>query len=113
GSARLRFVHPISFAIQRELTVTADGEPLANLNALQWIDGKLYANMWQTARIAQLGTSSAEVARFPELAPALALVRIDTDVSEESPNGIAYDPEYGRVFVTGKLWPKLFEVTWE
>ena len=113
GSARLRFVHPISFAIQRELTVTADGEPLANLNALQWIDGKLYANVWQTTRIAEIDTSSGEVTRFLDLAPAVALLGRDIDISEESPNGIAYDPEYGRVFVTGKLWPKLFEVTWE
>ena len=113
GSARLRFVDPISFAVRRELTVTADGEPLTQLNALQWIDGKLYANVWQTTRIAEIDPATGEVTRYLDLAPAVARLGRDIDLTEESPNGIAYDADKQRVFVTGKLWPKLFEVEWE
>ena len=111
GSAELRFVDPDTFEVQRRVTVRAAGEPLAHLNALQFIDGKLYANVWQTTRIAEIDPATGDVTAFVELAPLLARLG-DIDVRVESPNGIAWDPDGRRVFVTGKLWPRLFEVTW-
>lgn len=112
GSARLRFVDPTTLAVERELVVRADGEPVEDLNALQWIDGRIYANVWQTTRIAEIDPTTGEVLRYLDLAPAVERVG-PIDLSEESPNGIAWDPDGRRVFVTGKLWPKLFEITWE
>ena len=111
GSADLRFVDPDTFSVRRTLTVRANGEPLAQLNALQFIDGKLYANVWQTTRIAEIDPASGDVTAFIELAPLLPHLG-DVDLRVESPNGIAWDPDGGRLFVTGKLWPLLFEVTW-
>lgn len=112
GSARLRFVDPIRFSVRREITVTADGEPVTNLNALQWIDGKVYANVWQTTRIAEIDPATGAVSRFLDLAPTVARLGRAIDISDETPNGIAWDADGERVFVTGKLWPKLFQVEW-
>ena len=111
GSAVLRFVDPATFAVRRTVTVHAAGEPLEQLNALQFIDGKLYANVWQTTRIAEIDPATGAVTAFIELAPLLPRLG-DIELRVESPNGIAWDPDGGRLFVTGKLWPLLFEVTW-
>ena len=111
GSADLRFVDPVTFKIRRTITVRADGEPVDQLNAMQFIDGKLYANVWQTTRIAEIDPATGAVTAFIELAPLLERLG-DVDVRVESPNGIAWNPDARRLFVTGKLWPLLFEVTW-
>ncbi|MEX0900285.1 MAG: glutaminyl-peptide cyclotransferase [Gammaproteobacteria bacterium] len=111
GSDRLRFIDPNTFAERRSVVVRADGEPVTRLNALQYIDGKVYANLWQTTRIAEIDPMSGDVIAFIELGPLVERLG-QVDVSVASPNGIAYDSEGKRVFVTGKLWPVLFEVTW-
>lgn len=111
GTARLRFVDPETFAVRRTVTVCADGEPVRHLNALQYIDGKIYANIWQTTRIAEIDPATGDVTAFIELGPLVERIG-QIDVSLASPNGIAYDVDGKRVFATGKLWPLLFEIRW-
>lgn len=110
GSAALRWLEPGTLRIIRTLAVTACGEPLDQLNALQFIDGKVYANVWQTTHVAEIDPATGEVTAFIDLAPLLQHLGFDPDLAVESPNGIAFDPDGRRLFVTGKLWPYLFEV---
>ena len=110
GSDSLRFLDPDTFREVRTLTVTADGEPVPRLNELEWIDGEIWANIWMDQRIARIRPDTGEVAAFVDLTgifPSSWRVRYpETDVL----NGIAWDREDGRVFVTGKKWPTLFEI---
>ncbi|MCA1798172.1 MAG: glutaminyl-peptide cyclotransferase [Xanthomonadaceae bacterium] len=110
GSSVLRFLDPATKSVVRTVEVTLDGRPLDLLNALQYIDGKVYANVWQTTRIAEIDPDSGEVTALIELAPLLEQLGFEPDLAVESPNGIAFDPDGRRLFVTGKLWPWLFEV---
>ena len=105
---RLRFWDPETLAETGSVTVTADGEPVLNLNELEWVKGEVYANVWQTDRIARLNPANGKVIGWIELAGLLSPADRtgDTDVL----NGIAYDAKTDRLFVTGKNWPKLFEI---
>jgi len=106
GSPVLRFLDPRSLAQQRTLTVTANGCPLEALNELEWIDGEIWANVWRTDLIARIDPATGKVQGFVDLA-ALGPPTPDVD---EVPNGIAYDAAGKRIFVTGKMWPRLYEV---
>lgn len=110
GSAALRFIEPGCHRQTGRVTVTADGAPLPYLNALQYVDGKVYANVWMTTRIAEIDPATGEVTAFFELAPLLEHIDFEPDLAVQSLNGIAFDPDGRRLFVTGKLWPWLFEV---
>jgi glutaminyl-peptide cyclotransferase len=105
---RLRFWDPETLAETGSVTVTADGEPVLNLNELEWVKGEVYANVWQTDRIARINPANGKVIGWIELAGLLSPADRtgDTDVL----NGIAYDAKTDRLFVTGKNWPKLFEI---
>jgi glutaminyl-peptide cyclotransferase len=109
GTAELRFLDPQNFHELRRVRVTAAGEPVANLNELEWVDGEVYANIWQTDRIARIDPKTGNVVGWIDLTgilPARDRVEGHTDVL----NGIAYDSAGKRLFVTGKMWPKLFEI---
>jgi glutamine cyclotransferase len=108
GSARIRFIDPVNFAVQRTLTVTLEGRPLAALNELEFIKGEIFANVWQTDDIVRIDPATGNVRGVISFAGLLAPQerRADTDVL----NGIAYDEKADRLFVTGKRWPKVFEV---
>lgn len=107
GSSTLAFRDPATFAETGRLGVTRDGDPVPYLNELECVGGAIYANIWQTDDIVRIDPASGRVtARIDArglLAPA---ERAGVDVL----NGIAYRPETGTFLVTGKLWPKLFEV---
>jgi glutaminyl-peptide cyclotransferase len=106
GSDRLRWLDPATFAERRRIPVTADGLPVRNLNELEFVKGEIFANIWQTdviARIARDGRVVGWIDLSGLLSPS---ERTGTDVL----NGIAYDESKDRLFVTGKLWPKLFEI---
>lgn len=108
GSATLRFLHPETFREIRRVEVTDCGLPVRNLNELEYVRGEILANVWGTERIAKISPSTGEVAAWVDLSllrTALGPVR-QCDVL----NGIAYDPVQNRLFVTGKLWPKLFQI---
>ncbi len=109
GTARLRFLDPASLRETGAVAVTLNGQPLANLNELEWIDGAVYANVWQTNWIARIDPRSGVVTGLIDLAgllPAAVRVAGHTDVL----NGIAYDAATRRLFVTGKNWPRLYEI---
>ncbi len=93
------------------LPITLEGRPLRNLNELEWVDGEIWANVWQTDEIARIDPSTGEVVGLIDLAgllPEEDRLR-DTDVL----NGIALDPVTRAIWVTGKRWPWLFEITLE
>ena len=105
---RLRFFDPESLRETGSVTVTADGAPVLNLNELEWVKGEVYANIWHSDRIARIDPVSGKVAGWIECA---GLLRPSEQADSESVlNGIAYDAEHNRLFVTGKQWPKLFEI---
>jgi glutaminyl-peptide cyclotransferase len=110
GSDTLQFRDPDGFALQRSVRVTFEDEPLRMLNALQWVDGRIYANIWTTPYIAVIEPETGVTEALIDLTPLFTRLDRDPDLSYESPNGIAYDPERQRLFVTGKLWPWVFEI---
>ena len=92
-------------------SVTMNGEPLRNLNELEWVSGLIWANLWQSDRIAQIDPDTGKVVgliHLDGLLPKEDRLR-DTDVL----NGIARDPQTGQIWVTGKRWPWLFEIVLE
>jgi glutaminyl-peptide cyclotransferase len=111
GSATLRFLDPATFQEVRRLQVTENGRPIDNLNELEYIRGEIYANIWHADRIVRISSKTGQVLGVLDLNGLLpAGERTDP---EAVLNGIAYDPGSGHLFVTGKLWPKLFEIELE
>ena len=108
GTPVLRFRDPLTFKEVRHLEVTADGRPVANLNELEWVKGEILANIWQTRLIARIDPKTGKVKSFIDLSALPESVGAGT--SDAVPNGIAYDAEHDRLFVTGKDWPHLYEV---
>ena len=109
GTSTLRFLNPVSLETEDTLTVTLDGEPLRYVNELEWIDGEIFANVWTTNVIVRIDPDSGEVIGVIDLGgllPSSDRRAGHTDVL----NGIAYDSARDRLFVTGKNWPKLFEI---
>ena len=108
GSATLRFLDPQTFKQVRAVVVKENGSPVKNLNELEFIHGQIYANIWYTDRIIRIAPSTGKVLGSIDLAT-LWPQNERTD-SGAVLNGIAWDPAHDRLFVTGKLWPKLFEI---
>jgi glutaminyl-peptide cyclotransferase len=88
--------------------VTADGQPVHYLNELEWVKGELYANIWQTDRIARIDPASGKVKGWLDLSALVS--KVPRRSHEDVLNGIAYDAKTERLFVTGKNWPMLYEV---
>jgi glutamine cyclotransferase len=107
GSATIRFRDPQTFAVTRELAVTHDGVPLTRLNELEYVEGEIWANIWYDDRIARISPVDGKVLGFIDLT---ALYPQTARGSEAVLNGIAYDAAAGRLFVTGKNWPQLYEI---
>jgi glutaminyl-peptide cyclotransferase len=108
GSSTLRFLDPETFEETRLLTVTEHGEPVSRLNELQMIGDQLFANILFSNEIAIIDPKSGEVTGRIDLQKLVSIVEQESSVNVL--NGIAYDSLNGRIFVTGKLWPKLFEI---
>ncbi len=107
GSDRLVFRDPATFAALGHVDVRDGGVEVSNLNELEVVGGEIWANVWLTDRIARIDPASGRVTGWIDLAGLLSAAEAGTaDVL----NGIAHDPATGRVFVTGKLWPALFEI---
>lgn len=108
GSSTLRFLDPATFREIRRVDVTDSGAPVRNLNELEVVRGELYANIWHTDRIAVITPSTGHVTAWLDLT---GLMSVGYRLEPEAVlNGIAYDAAHDRLFVTGKLWPKLFEI---
>ena len=105
GSADLRFLDPQSFSELGRVTVTMDGAPLTMLNELEYIDGQVWANIWYSDVIVRIDPQSGQVTAKLDLS-SLNQQKQRDDVL----NGIAWDADARRLFVTGKLWPALYEI---
>lgn len=106
GTPNLRFLDPATMKVASTLKVTANGCPVEKLNELEWIDGEIWANIWQTNLVARIDPASGAVKSFLDVS---ALGPRNRDI-DDVPNGIAYDAATRRTFVTGKRWPNLYEV---
>jgi glutaminyl-peptide cyclotransferase len=109
GTAQLRFLDPVTLAETGRLNVTLNGRPLAMLNELEWVKGEILANVWQTNYIVRIDPKTGVVTGVIDLSSLVA-----QETAKGRPidvlNGIAYDPEHDRLFVSGKLWPDLYEI---
>ena len=109
GTSELRFLDPETLEETGRLEVTHKGKPLRKLNELEFIKGEIFANIWQSDAIVRIDPETGKVTGILDMRGLLSdeeRRRGQTDVL----NGIAYDAEENRLFVTGKNWPKLFEI---
>jgi glutaminyl-peptide cyclotransferase len=111
GSPTLRFLDPGTFQETGRLLVKDRGTPVQNLNELEYVQDEIFANVWHADRIARIDPASGRVTGWIDLTGLLS-VMYSRD-AEAVLNGIAYDTAGDRLFVTGKLWPKLFEIKLE
>jgi glutamine cyclotransferase len=108
GTSDLRFWDPETLRETGRISVSDRGRPVPELNELEWVKGEVYANVYQTDRIARIDPASGKVVGWIDLAGILS--PSDRVRQVDVLNGIAYDAGGDRLFVTGKLWPKLFEI---
>ncbi len=108
GTHLIRFLDPVTFRVTRTIAVLQNGQPLRQLNELELVRGELLANIWQTNTVARIDPATGRLLGLIDFSGLLAPADYagNTDVL----NGIAYDAKNDRLFVTGKNWPKLFEV---
>jgi glutamine cyclotransferase len=111
GTAILRFLDPRKFTVVRQIEVKDRGRPVPYLNELEYINGEIFANIWDTGYIARISPQTGRVLGWIDLRELYRLV--DNGKRVDVLNGIAYDAKNDRLFVTGKFWPKLFEIRLE
>jgi glutamine cyclotransferase len=108
GSDRLRYLDPITFRVVREVTVRLGGKPVDLLNELEFIEGEIFANVWHSETILRINPVDGSVTGV------IDLTGIDAKEKRRDPehvlNGIAYDPVTRELFVTGKCWPKIYQI---
>jgi glutamine cyclotransferase len=108
GSATLRFLDPTTFQIKRRLTVRDGRRRITNLNELEYVEGEIYANIWYDDRIVRISPQTGRVLGWLDMSRLYP--RSQRPDRDAVLNGIAYDPEQRRLLVTGKNWPRLFEI---
>jgi glutaminyl-peptide cyclotransferase len=109
GTSDLRLLDPQTLKETGRIHVSFDGRQVDSVNELEWVKGEIYANVWQTNWLLRIDPATGHVLGLVDLSgllPDSYRVPGETDVL----NGIAYDAEHDRLFVTGKNWPKLFEI---
>jgi glutaminyl-peptide cyclotransferase len=107
GTSEIRVWDAVTLRELKRITVHDGAKPISNVNEMEFVGGEIYANIWMTDRIARISPADGRVLGWVDLSGLL------TDAEQEDAdvlNGIAYDALGGRLFVTGKLWPKLFEI---
>ncbi|MEX2344300.1 MAG: glutaminyl-peptide cyclotransferase [Balneolaceae bacterium] len=108
GSSVLSFLDPETFEETRQVEVTEDGEPVKDLNELEMIKGKIFANILFSEKIIEIDPENGRVTGRIDLRRLVTMVKRETSVN--TLNGIAWDAENDRIFVTGKLYPNVFEI---
>ena len=108
GTAYIRCLDPLSFNEVRRILVHDGNSPVAELNELEYVRGEIYANIWHSWRIARISPADGAVVGWIDCTGIIAPEELHD--REAVLNGIAYDSMGDRLFVTGKLWPKLFEI---
>lgn len=109
GTAALRFLDPVTLAETGRVPVTLQGRPVSQINELEWVEGEVFANLWQTDFIVRIDPATGEITGIIDLTD-LMPDRSGLDPTDAVLNGIAWDPVGRRLFVTGKNWPTLFEI---
>lgn len=108
GSERLRFLDPNTFRVVKEITVRHKGKAITQLNELEWVEGEIFANIWFRDEIVRINPADGSVLGIIDLSG------IDAKETRKEPdfvlNGIAYDATTGDLFVTGKCWPKIYQI---
>jgi glutamine cyclotransferase len=108
GSATLRFLEPNGFQERRRVVVRAGGWAVSGLNELEWVGGEILANVWPTDTVLRIDSADGRALGRLDLGP---LRGREGPLDEEAvPNGIAYDPDSGRLVVTGKLWGAMYGI---
>ena len=109
GTSTLRFLETTRFQERRRLRVTDAGVAIERLNELEWVRGEIWANVWETDYIARISPKDGRIVGWINLKGLLggSAVKLAQDAVL---NGIAYDARQDRIFVTGKLWPRVFEI---
>lgn len=108
GTERIRFLDPQTFGVVRTISVVDHDRPLMNINELEYINGEIYANVWQTDRIVRIDPVTGAILGWIDLTGLLPPA--DRGPTTDVLNGIAYDAATDRLFVTGKDWPELFQI---
>ncbi len=108
GSNQIRFLDPASFKVTKTITVNDNKTPINQLNELEWVQGEIYANVWHDQKIAVINPQNGRVTAWIDLTGLMPPEELSDP--EAVLNGIAYDQASGRLFVTGKLWPRVFEI---
>ena len=108
GTPTIQWRDPKTFVAKKSISVSDHGTAVKGLNELEWIKGELWANVWQSDRVARIDPSTGNVVGWIDLSGILSAM--DRTGSEDVLNGIAYDAAKDRYFVTGKYWSKLFEI---
>jgi len=108
GSAALRYYDPKTLRETARLTVTDAGAPVRYLNELEFVKGEVWANVWQSEKIARISPMTGKVLGWVDVSGLLTPTERNSGV--DVLNGIAYDAQGDRLFVTGKLWPRVFEI---
>jgi glutamine cyclotransferase len=108
GSSQLRFLDPETFQVKKTLKVLDHGAPVPRLNELEYMNGEILANVWHQDRIARIDPQTGQVRSWIILNGLLSPGEVTDE--EAVLNGIAYDEQSKRLFVTGKMWPKMFEI---
>jgi glutamine cyclotransferase len=109
GSDTLTFLDPKTFTAGKRLRVLDAGKPIVNLNELEWIEGEIWANVWLTDRIARISPNTGEVNAWIDLSTLYP--RGQRTPPADELNGIAYDKATRRIFITGKKWPRLYQIS--
>jgi glutamine cyclotransferase len=108
GTSTLSYIDPATLTIMETVTVTFEGEKINRINELEYIEGYIYSNIWQTDSIAIIDPATGEVVSWIDLTDLKN--ELDSTAGIDVLNGIAHDPETGKIYVTGKHWPNLFEI---
>jgi glutamine cyclotransferase len=108
GTESLRYVDAFTFKEIKQIDVSDNGQPVLRLNELEYVNNQIYANIWQTDRIAIIDPESGKVISWLDLSGILEPA--DTSEKTDVLNGIAFDAENGHLLITGKLWPKIFRI---
>ncbi len=108
GTNRIRFIDPDNFQVRKTIAVFDGSTRISRLNELEYVRGEIYANIWHAERIARIDPQTGHIVGWIDLTGLRSQIEVHDE--EAVLNGIAYDETNGRLFVTGKLWPKLFEI---
>ena len=108
GTDTLAFLDPKTFAAARTLRVQDAGRPVSHLNELEWIEGEIWANVWMTDRIARISPKTGEINAWIDLSTLFP--RSQRLPPADELNGIAYDKATRRIYITGKKWPRLYQI---